>query len=219
MIIYAFLRGRRSHVAWSFPRPRRRSPGRLWISVAAFMAIGMAVVGRPATAQLFGLELAPRHGVADGAQHHDRRESRPLGRDIAFEGDVNAGIAACVRETSRRMSVLSRHVQTGAVEETRSSPSRPVYRIEWFLRDGQRGQCDFSSNVVVYWRAIPISPYADVSCVQSVAARIGKRPGDIDVIDIEGNRRHQAWVLWETYQGERGRCQVDRGLVKKVVFE
>ncbi len=216
---YAFLPGRRSHLVWSFSRLHQRSRRRIWVSVAALVAIGLAVASRPAAAQVFGLEVQPRYEIGDRAQQRDRRGLRPEVLSVVGDADLNAGIAACVRETSRRMSVSSRYIQTGTVEEKQSSPSRPIYRIDWFLRDGQHGQCDFSQNVVIHWRAIPISAFADVSCVQSVAARIGKRPGDIDVIDIEGNRRRRASVLWESYQGERGRCLVNRGIVEKIEFE
>lgn len=216
---YPFLPGRRGHLVWGFSRLHHRSLRRIWISVTAFVAIGLVFASRPAAAQVFGSEVGPRYGIGDRAQQRDRRGLRPEVRSVVGDADLNAGIAACVRETSRRMSVSSRYIQTGTVQEKQSSPSRTIYRIDWFLGDGQRGQCDFSQNVVINWRAIPISAFADVSCVQSVAARIGKRPGDIDVIDIEGDPRRRASVLWESYQGERGRCLVNRGIIEKIEFE
>ena len=101
----------------------------------------------------------------------------------------------------------------------KSAEDRNAFSVEWSVPDGQQGRCECAGSTVLSWNASPAQVMADESCVRSVARRLGKRPADIDVLDIEGDEHGLATVLWEWYQGERGRCRVNRGLVEKVEFD
>jgi hypothetical protein len=137
--------------------------------------------------------------------------------DTPSPTDRNAAIEACGRETARRLSVPKQDVRISNAQE--STRGRNAFSVEWSVPDGQKGRCECAGGTVLSWNATLAHVMVDESCVRSVARRLGKRPADVDVLDIEGDERGLATVLWETYQGERGRCRVNRGLVEKVEFD
>jgi hypothetical protein len=148
---------------------------------------------------------------------------RPTDPDTPSPADRNAAIDACGRETARRMSVPKQDVRIGNVQVQKDARGRSSFSVEWSVPDGQKGRCECAGGTVLSWNASPAGDSSrvmvDESCVRSVARRLGKRPADIDVLDIEGDEHGLATVLWESYQGERGQCRVNRGLVEKVEFD
>lgn len=188
-------------------------------SLATALAVVCLMASFPAAAQEFQPQGPQWNNFGGRTQQQYRPENRQRGRAVGDQAERDAAIAACVRETSRRFSVSPRDVQIGTAAARQPSAARPVLRVDWFLRDGQRGRCEYSGDTLTGWEATPTTAFADASCIQSVAARIRKRPQDIDVLEIEGDPEGRAAVFWETYQGQRGRCEVNRGLVEKVEFE
>lgn len=182
------------------------------LAVALLFASVTAVADRAVAQGTLGY---PQQAVPPREPEPERRTAP----DTPSPADRSGAIEACGRETARRMSVPKQAVRIGNVQAQKSAPGRNAFSVEWFVPDGQKGRCECAGGTVLSWNASPVHDSVDESCVRSVARRLGKRPADIDVLDIEGDERGLATVLWESYQGERGRCLVNRGLVEKVEFD